>query len=512
LKFRVGLGDHARVTSASALLVGDVLRRNARAQPDAPAASKGARVLTHRELDRSANRIAHALAGIGLAPGDRLVSWSESTLDVLRLFGGCSKAGVVFAPLNARFGADEAVEVVRMARPRALCADAERAEAAAEVAKRAGVPLLLRYEGGAAALPGESLAALEARASEAEPSVAGLTETDPHVIFFTSGSTGRSKGVVISHRVSFLRSFQGVFHDERECTVCMFPLFHMAGFSLALAAWQTGGELALAESAGAEDLLAVAERRRANRMYCIPAVFSRVLAADLSRYDLSSLRMVDTGTSATPPELIRALKERFPGTLTRIYYGSTEAGSAAVLADRDVLRKPGAVGRAAPGAELELTSAGEIRVRSPFLMDGYFDNPDATADSLREGWYHTGDLGVLDSEGYLSVAGRLRDIIRSGGESISPAEIEAALAGLAGAAELAVVGIPDPQWGEVVCAAVVLQPGASLDLAALQRHCGDRIARFKQPRRLAIVSEIPRTAATRQVQRPLLVERILAQG
>jgi acyl-CoA synthetase (AMP-forming)/AMP-acid ligase II len=183
-----------------------------------------------------------------------------------------------------------------------------------------------------------------------------------------------------------------------------------------------------------------------------------------------------------------------------------------VLADRDVLRKPGSVGRAAPGVELDLTSAGEIRLRSPFLMEGYFDNPEATADALREGWYHTGDLGVLDAEGYVSVAGRLRDIIRSGGESISPAEVEGALAGLPGAAELAVVGIPDAQWGEVVCAAVVLQPGAALDLAAVQRHCGERIARFKQPRRLALVAEIPRTAATRQVQRPLLVERILAQG
>jgi acyl-CoA synthetase (AMP-forming)/AMP-acid ligase II len=500
------------VEAGASLLVGGVLRRNSIAHPAAPAASFGSRVLSHRELDRSANRIAHALAGIGLARGDRLVSWSESTLDVLRLFGGCSKAGVVFAPLNARFGADEAVEVVSMARPRALCADAERAEAAADVAKRAGVPLLLRYEGGAAALPGEPLASLEARASDAEPQVAGLVETDPHVIFFTSGSTGRSKGVVISHRVSFLRSFQGVFHDERECTVCMFPLFHMAGFSLALAAWQTGGELALAASATAEELCATAERRRANRMYCIPAVWSRVLAADLARYDLTALRMVDTGTSATPPELIVALKQRFPGTVTRIYYGSTEAGSGAVLADRDVLRKPGSVGRAAPGVELDLTSAGEIRLRSPFLMEGYFDNPEATADALREGWYHTGDLGVLDAEGYVSVAGRLRDIIRSGGESISPAEVEGALAGLPGAAELAVVGIPDAQWGEVVCAAVVLQPGAALDLAAVQRHCGERIARFKQPRRLALVAEIPRTAATRQVQRPLLVERILAQG
>ncbi len=515
--FARGLGDHARVKTGAALLVGDVLRRSAAACPAAPAASLGDQLLCHRELDRSANRIANALRGSGLACGERLVCWSESSLDVLRLFAGCSKAGVVFAPLNARFGVAEAVEVVRMARPRALCADAERAEAAAEVAKGAGVPLLLRFGAAAAgsraaSRPGVALADLEARASDVEPRVPELVETDPHVIFFTSGSTGRSKGVVLSHRVSFLRSFQGVFHDVAERTVCMFPLFHMAGFSLALAAWQTGGELALVANATADELLAVAERRRANRMYCIPAVWSRVLTADFSGRDLSALRMVDTGTSATPPELIHALKQRFPNTVTRIYYGSTEAGSGAVLADSDVLRKPGSVGRAAPGVELELSAAGEICVRSPYLMDGYFENPEATADALRHGWYHTGDLGVLDDEGYLIVSGRLRDIIRSGGESISPAEVEAALAGLPGAADLAVVGIPDPQWGEVICAAVVPQPGAAIDLAAVQRHCGERIARFKHPRRLALVAEIPRTAATRQVQRPLLVERILAQS
>jgi acyl-CoA synthetase (AMP-forming)/AMP-acid ligase II len=194
--------------------------------------------------------------------------------------------------------------------------------------------------------------------------------------------------------------------------------------------------------------------------------------------------------------------------VTRIYYGSTEVGSATTLPDADVLRKPGSVGPATPGVDLELTAAGEIRVRSAYLMDGYFDDDEATSAALRDGWFHTGDLGVLDDEGYLSIVGRLKELIRSGGESVAPAEVEAALADAPGVAELAIVGVPDAQWGEVVCAVVVAEPGQQVALSDLQRYCEGRIAGFKKPRRLALAEALPRTAATGQVQRTLLVEQI----
>jgi acyl-CoA synthetase (AMP-forming)/AMP-acid ligase II len=291
----------------------------------------------------------------------------------------------------------------------------------------------------------------------------------------------------------------------------MFPLFHMAGFTLALAAWQTRGELALVPEARADALLETIERRRATRLYCIPSVWHRILDADGSRYDLRSLRELDTGTSATPIELIRALKERFPGTATRIYYGSTEVGCAAALPDADALRKPGSVGLAAPGVLLRLSEAGEICVRSPYLFDGYFEDPEATAAALRDGWFHTGDLGERDAEGYLQVTGRIKDVIRTGGESVTPGEVEAMLARHPDVAEVAVVGVPDLQWGEIVCAVIVPVRGRAPTLADLQKHCEARLAPFKKPRRLELVDALPRTAATRQVQRALLVQRLLAQ-
>jgi acyl-CoA synthetase (AMP-forming)/AMP-acid ligase II len=337
-----------------------------------------------------------------------------------------------------------------------------------------------------------------------------LRETDPHVIFFTSGSTGRPKGVVLSHRASWLRGFQGVFRDEPRRTVCMFPMFHMAPWTLALAAWQTRGEIAFVPSPTPGALLAAIERRRANHFYGIPLIWARILETDLARFELSSLRDLDTGTSAVPIELVRALRERFPECTLRIYYGATETGTASALSHADVLRKPSSVGVAPPGGELRIADDGELLVRSAFLMSEYFEDEAATRAAVRDGWFHTGDLGALDAEGYLSIVGRKKDVIRSGGESVAPAEVEAALRDAGGVREVAVVGVPDVQWGEVVCAVVVPAAGAAPTLESLRAHCEGRLAGFKRPRRLELVRELPRTEATRQVQRALLVERIVS--
>jgi acyl-CoA synthetase (AMP-forming)/AMP-acid ligase II len=491
------------------LLIGEIFRRNAEVVPRRTAASLGAEELSHAALEAAGNRVARALATRGIGRGDRVVCWSDTRLEVLPVFVALAKLGAVFAPLSALFGAAEARAVLAAARPALLLADAPHAAPARSLAESAGFRSLAlgRLDGSEP----ESLYGGARSASPGPVAAEGLRESDPHVIFFTSGSTGRPKGVVLSHRASFLRSFQGVFRDEPERSVCMFPLFHMAAFTLALAAWQTRGEIALVASASAEAILEAVERRRANRLYCIPAVWHRILESDARRWDTSSLRELDTGTSATPIELIRALKARFPGTRTRIYYGSTEAGSATTLADADVLRKPGSVGPPSPGVDLRLAPDGEICVRSPYLMDGYFDDPEATAAVLRDGWFHTGDAGAFDEEGHLTIVGRLKDVIRSGGETIVPAEVEAVLAGHERVQEVAVIGLPDARWGELVCAVVVPRPGPPPALAELQAHCASRLAAFKKPRRLDLVDALPRTPATGQVQRALLVVQLSAR-
>jgi acyl-CoA synthetase (AMP-forming)/AMP-acid ligase II len=207
-----------------------------------------------------------------------------------------------------------------------------------------------------------------------------------------------------------------------------------------------------------------------------------------------------------------AIRNALPHTETRVLYGSTEAGPGTVLGTADLERKTGSVGLASPGVEVRLTREGEICVRSPFLMDGYFEDDEATRAALDEdGWYHTGDVGVFDADGYLSVVGRVRDVIRTGGETVGPAEVEGVLAGHPALAEVAVVGVPDPAWGEVVCAVVVLTDGAAAapTVDELRAFCDGGLAPFKHPRRVEVVDALPRTAATGQVQRTLLVERLL---
>ncbi len=510
------------------LLIGDILRRAAQTVPDAPAACVGSlqagyEARSYAELEREANRLALALrAELGIGLGDRVLGWADTSIEVLPLFVALAKLGAVFAPLNARLGPEEAGEVARLARATLLIVDSSHAPGAAALAKTAGLERWALLPVGAAGreaagvIEGEGAPSLVLDATLLpdppgpieEP---GLEETDPHVIFFTSGSTGRPKGVVLSHRANWLRGFQGVFRDEPERTVCMFPLFHMAAFTLAIAAWQTRGEITYTD-ASAEALLAACESRRANRLYGLPLVWKRIVEADTSRFDLSSLAQLDSGTSATPIELLHEMKARFPKAKVRIYYGSTEVGSATALADEDVLRKPGSVGIASVNVDVRLAPDGEILVRSPFLMDGYFDDPEATEAAFADGWFRTGDVGALDEEGYYSIVGRKKEILRTGGESVSPNEVEAVLRGAPGVEDVAIVGLPDPEWGEVLCAAVVPKSGESVTLASLQDHCEGRLAGFKKPRRIALMTSFPRTAATSQVQRTLLVEQITTGG
>ncbi len=510
------------------LLIGDILRRAADATPEAPAAcvgtaERGFATRTYAELERDANRLALALRReLSIGRGDRIVVWADTSIEVLPLFVAVAKLGAVFAPLNARLGPEEAGEVAGLARGTLLIVDSARAGDAPALAAKAGLDrwalLPVGAEGRASAdgdrghdptrLVLDATSLPDPEAAIEEPL---LEETDPHVIFFTSGSTGRPKGVVLSHRANWLRGFQGVFRDEPEKTVCMFPLFHMAAFTLAIAAWQTRGEITYTDSS-AEALLSACEARRANRLYGLPLVWKRIVESDVAKYDLRSLVQLDSGTSATPIELLERMRACFPDAKIRIYYGSTEVGSATALADEDVLVKPGSVGPPSVNVDVRLDDDGEILVRSPFLMDGYFDDPEATRAAFEGDWFRMGDLGALDPDGYLSIVGRKKEVLRTGGESVSPNEVEGVLRDAPGVQEIAIVGLPDPEWGEVLCAAVVPTPGASPTLDDLRDHCGERLAGFKKPRRIALVDRLPRTAATSQVQRTMLVEEILTRG
>ncbi|MCU1374993.1 MAG: long-chain fatty acid--CoA ligase [Actinomycetia bacterium] len=467
-------------------MVGDLFRNAARAVPDRVAAVFGDDSLTFGELDRAANRTARAL---GAQPGDRVAVWSGTDLGLAPVFAGLAKAGAVFAPVSGVLPAEEAVAVVQSARPSHLVVDATHAADGVLVADKVGVPLVLLAD----------LAAADE--DDADVRVA-VGDGDPHVIFFTSGSTGKPKGVVLSHRASVLRCHPGAQLEPRGAMVCPYPLFHMGAWTIALQQW-AGRDRVVFTTSDPAAICAAVEEHLATRLNCIPGVWRRVLD-HLDGRQLPSLRLADTGTSATPLDLLRAICIAAPNAQTRVFYGSTEAGSVANLGHEDIERKPGSCGTPAPFSEVRVDDAGEVWVTGPLLFDGYFENEAATTEGLVDGWYRTGDLADVDADGYLSIVGRAKDLIRTGGESVVPAEVEVVLADHPSVRDVAVVGLPDPQWGEVVCAVVV----GDVTLEELTAHCDGRLARFKQPRRLAVVDAIPRTPATNQVQRRLIVEQL----
>lgn len=486
------------------LLVGDIFRNAARATPDRVAVADAVNRVTFAELDRLGNRLARRLRDEGIGLGDRIVAVAAASIELAAVYVAAAKLGAVFAPMNGRLTLDEAAPFVEMARPQILVAEPAHADLAARLAAKFSLPWITAdLVSTSAASPDPHLGA------DIEP-VPGLVERSPHVMFFTSGSTGRPKAVVLSHRTSVLRSHPGAMLEPRGALICPFPLFHMAAWTLSLQQWHARDAIVLTAADG-QSICDAAVEHRAARLYLIPAIWRRVLDhAARSGADLASVRVADTGTSATPQELLVEMGQRFPEAIIRVFYGSTEAGNVTSLDFVAEPERPGSCGQPSPMTEIRVAPDGELQVRSAVMFDGYFENPEATAAAFDDGWFRTGDRVEVDGEGFVRVVGRTSELIRTGGEAVEPAEVEAVLRTHPLVDDVAIVGVPDPQWGEVVCA--VITTGGQPTLADLREHCADALAKHKHPRQLLIVDQIPRTAATMQVQRRLLVELALGDS
>jgi acyl-CoA synthetase (AMP-forming)/AMP-acid ligase II len=464
------------------LLVSSIFRNAARNVPDRAALHVNGERWTFAQVDAASDRLATALLERGVRPGERILHCAARCPDTVMLFAAAARIGAVYAPIDPSLSADERRPLEELVEPRLIL---EPADLAVLIAGLGDDP--------------------------PEPVCDHPDENAAHVLFFTSGSTGRAKGVPLTNRVSVLRSHAGAQPEPRGAAVCPFPLFHMASWTIALQQWQARAAVVLPATFTAAEIFAAIEEHRAEQIYCIPAIWRRLLDhhAELRRSggrlpDLSSLRMADTGTSRTPPELIQALIDLAPQARVRIFYGSTEAGLVACLEGDALLERPGRCGLPMQGVEVRLSATGELEVRGPVVFCGYLGAADTEAFTS-DGWLRTGDLAEIDDRGYLSITGRTKEIIRSGGHTIVPGEIEAVLADMPGVEDLAVAGRPDPDWGEIVCVALVLRPGAAApDLAQLRAHCAGRLAPYKHPRHLVIVDHIPRTASTQQVNRVAL--------
>jgi fatty-acyl-CoA synthase len=485
------------------LLVGALLSDAATVNPEGIAATLDEQSVTYRQLEQLARAMTRTFLTCGAPPGERVVWWCEPDIRSLAGFAAVARSGLVFAPLNPAFRPDEAAAALAYLRPSVVVADAAHLPVAEGLVGPDTILVSL-----------DQLGRDPAAVPPADPILPVVDDGEPQIVYLTSGTTGNPKGVVVSHRASWLRSFPGGSTFAAGLRgdggiLVSFPLFHYGGWHYVLEAWHHRCAFHICRRFDGPSLVAAATRWRPVAMYCIPAVWYRVIEASPDGLGLESVRHADTGTSAAPPALLGSLRRMMPEATTSVLYGSSEGGHHTTLHHREVAGRPGSVGRVTPPGVITLSPEGEILYRSPTLMEGYFDRPAETAAALADGWYHTGDLGQMDDDGYIWITGRAREVIRTGGESVAPVEVEQALEGLPGAADLAVVGLPDERWGEIVCLAVV--GAGSTDppsVASVRAYLGDRLASFKHPRRVVAVDVIPRTPATGQVQRTLLRDLI----
>lgn len=471
--------------------------------------------------DRAA-RLASALAADGFAKGDRVAVLLKNDPAWFDVFFAVSALGGVVVPVNFLLRQHEAAFILKDSGASTLVVGddlAETARAALAEAPGARRVLVVSNAGGvpgpgAAALPGaRDLAAFAAPAPIAWPEV-GISLHDPNLLQYTSGTTGFPKGA--THTVSTLlwNSFHQVADfqiDARERYLCVPALCWAAGLhDFTLAALWMGGTVVLNPSGGLAipDLLDVLERERVTRVLLVPTILKQLVESpEVKRRDLSALRDVLTGAEAVPVPVILRFQEVLPKVTLVQGYGMSEGPTIATyLRAEDAVRKVGSCGKPCTNVELRVVDeldrdlppgqAGEIVTRSPATMVGYWGREDATAETLRDGWLHTGDLGILDDEGYLTICGRKKDMYISGGLNVYPAEIESVLLGDTAIAECAVVGVADERWGEVGRAIVVPKEGAKLDPAALLGRCREALATFKVPKEVVLRTDpLPRTAS-----------------
>ena len=506
------------------LLLGDIVRRHAAVRGDKTAYVVGADRVTYGGFHARSNQLARALARLGVRRGDRVAVLAATRVEYPILYFAVLKLGAIVVPVNARFTAGEVATVVRHAEAATFCVAGELGALVDALRSDAGLPGVRHVIAlDAGTLAGAATLAELADAESTDDVTAEIDEHDPHVMLYTSGTTGSPKGTLLSHRSYFLQAITSHLQlgfSEDDVALSMFPMFHMGGWALPLGFWHTGGTAVLLPKAEPRAILETIERERVTYFYAVPTVFASLLAVpDFDRYDLSSLRRLGGGTAAMPAALVHRIMERFRCRDMVILYGSTEAGPVSLLRPSDVARKPQTVGRPyldvdvrlvdEDGRDVAAGAVGEIAVRSEFIMRGYWRNPEETARTVRDGWVCTGDLGAFDDEGFLSIVGRRKEVIRSGGESIFPAEIERVLLAHAAIREASVVGIPDPHWGEAAVAAIVLHDGAALEEGDVIAHLRQHLAGYKKPRHVFFLTELPRTAASRQVHKPLLRELVL---
>ncbi|MCX4767722.1 long-chain fatty acid--CoA ligase [Streptomyces sp. NBC_01275] len=489
-------------------------------RPDAVVVVQEKQRLTVRQLHERVNRLAAGLSELGVGRGDVVGLLLYNQPEFLELVYAVNRIGAVFLPLNYRLSEEEWQYILGHAQAKVLVTEPEFVRAADRIlSDLPGLAHRIQVGGDTTAEAWTGYEDLLARhpGARVEPVEAGPDELQR--LMYTSGTTARPKGVCLTHANVQAKNLAHIVHfglTAADTTLVCGPLYHVGGLDMpALATLYAGGSVVLQRKFDAAGALRAIEEHGVTNVWLAPAMVNAVLEVpDRESYDTRSVRFVLGGGEKTPEPVLRRIMSAFPGAWFADAYGLTETVSGDTFLDRaHALTKLGSVGRPVPhtririvddtGKEVPAGELGEITLRGPKVFAGYWRDEQATAAVLRDGWFHTGDIGHVDEDGFLYIDDRKKDMIVSGGENIATPEVERVLYAHPAVLEAAVVGLTHPRWGEVPRAFVVLRPEANAGAEELREFCRARLARFKVPARFDFVDELPRTPSGKVLKRTL---------
>jgi len=490
--------------------IGYWLRKHAELHPRRIALVTPQRTFTYADLNREANQVAHALRELGLQEGSRIGILAMNYPEFLALLFGAGKAGLVVVALNYRLSAPEVAYQIQDSGARMLFVGSEQAgmiptlQAETDAALLEGIYLL---EGEPPAGCG-AYAALVQDQPDDEPGEP-LPWDRPLLIVYTSGTTGHPKGAVLTHANHFWNAMNDIVAirlTADDTVLTLLPLVHVGGLGLfTLPALLLGGRVVMPRRFDADETLRLIAQERPTIVFGVPTIFRLLLASPLfDKADLSSVRLFYNGGDRCPLEIVQAFRER--GLAFGGGYGLTETSPTAYMMEPEDFEpgtsQLGFIGKPALFTDARLMSSegqaagsgevGEIWLRGPNVFSGYWKRPEATAEAFVDGWFRTGDLAFRDEEGLTFVVGRLKEMFKSGGLNIYPAEVELALSQHPAVQEVCVIGVPDAQWGEVGRAVIALRPDATAPADELLAWCEGRLAGYKIPKSVVFVEALPR--------------------
>ena len=500
--------------------MGDVLSRRAARNPNALAVvdTGTEERLSYAELDSRANQCGNMLIELGIRPGDRVALLLPNCIPFVETFYGGAKVGAVIVLLNWRLVADELEYLLTDSGATVLVFSYDYARVAAELQRRGTTAVTTWVQVGETAEgPGGALSYVDCRhaASSSSPAI-GAGNDDVLCLCYSSGTTGRPKGAVLTHEgqlwaiVSNLGSSED-FNLSGNYLLVM-PMFHLGGLLPLEVAIFGGSTVVIMKTFDPNEVWNVVGRERVTSGLVVPAMLNAMLNVyDPEKHDLSSIRNLWCAAAPLPVTLIERCMEKGIGLLQT--YGLTECGGpGTILGQDDATRKVGSSGKPylltdvklvrPDGVTCESGEAGELLIRARHVMKGYWNNPDATAGAIVDGWLHTGDVATMDDEGFVTIQDRIKDLIISGGENIYPAEIENVILSHPGVREVSVVAQPSMKWGESPLA-VVVRSDAALTESDVLDWCNGKLARYKQPKSVRFVDEIPRNASGKALKRIL---------